>query len=55
MPPKARIEKEHILQAAFTLVRKEGLNSLHARGIAHELGCSTKPFLDFKIQRTILT
>ena len=38
MPPKARIQKEDILQAAFTLVRKEGLNSLHARGVANELG-----------------
>ena len=47
MPPKARIQKEDILQAAFTLVRKEGLNSLHARGVANELGCSTQPIFGY--------
>jgi AcrR family transcriptional regulator len=47
MPPKARIQKEDILQAAFTLVRKEGLNSLHARGVANELGSSTQPIFGY--------
>lgn len=47
MPPKARIQKEDILQAAFTSVRKEGLNSLHARGVANELGCSTQPIFGY--------
>ena len=50
MPPKARIQKEHILQAAFTLVRKEGLNSLHARGVANELSALHSRFLDITKQ-----
>jgi AcrR family transcriptional regulator len=47
MSPKTTIQKEHILQAAFTLVRKEGINSLHARRIANELGCSTQPIFGY--------
>lgn len=47
MPPKARIQKEHILQAAFTLVREEGIDSLNARKIASELGCSTQPIFGY--------
>lgn len=47
MPPKSRIQKEHVLQAAFTLVRKEGPKSLHARRIAKELGCSTQPIFGY--------
>lgn len=43
MPPKAEITKEKVLDAAFELVRKSGLEILTARSIAQELKCSTQP------------
>jgi len=43
MPPKARIDKQAALQAAFELVREEGLSGVTARNIARRLGCSTQP------------
>ncbi|MFF2090735.1 TetR/AcrR family transcriptional regulator [Paenibacillus sp. NPDC058174] len=43
MPPKATITKEQILQAAFEIVRVQGLEYLTARSIAQKLNCSTQP------------
>ena len=43
MPPKIKINKEKIIDAALELVRREGADALNARGIARELGCSTQP------------
>ena len=43
MPPKARFSKEQMLDAAFKLVRKEGISYLTARSLASTLGCSTQP------------
>jgi len=43
MPPKPSITKEQILDAAFDIVRLEGVNQLTARSIAHKLRCSTQP------------
>lgn len=45
MPPKVRVTKKMILDAAFDIVRKEGYESLNARRIAECLGCSTQPVL----------
>ena len=45
MPPKVRITKEMILNAAFDIVRKEGHEKLNAKHIAEHLGCSTQPVL----------
>ena len=45
MPPKVRVTKEMILDAAFGIVRKEGCENLNARRIAEFLGCSTQPVL----------
>ena len=45
MPPKVRVTKKMILDAAFDIVRKEGHESLNARRIAECLGCSTQPVL----------
>lgn len=45
MPPKVRVTKKMILDAAFDLVRKEGHENLNARRIAECLGCSTQPIL----------
>jgi AcrR family transcriptional regulator len=43
MPPKQHYTREDILDAAFSLVREEGLPSLSVRKIAERLGCSTAP------------
>lgn len=43
MPPKPSITPELVLEAAFQLVRREGLQALTARRVAQELGCSTQP------------
>lgn len=45
MPPKARITKEMVLDAAFALVRECGIESLSARSVAGRLGCSTQPIM----------
>lgn len=45
MPPKARVTREMILDAAFQLVRAEGQEALNARAVARRLGCSTQPVL----------
>jgi AcrR family transcriptional regulator len=41
-----KIEKDVILNAAFQLVRKEGLESLSARKLAKEIECSTQPIYE---------
>ena len=45
MPPKPKISRESILDAALALVREEGDGALTARRIAARLGCSTQPVL----------
>jgi AcrR family transcriptional regulator len=43
MPPKVRITKEDIINAAVDLVRKGGEQAINARNIALVLNCSTQP------------
>lgn len=43
MPPKVRISKEDILQAALELVRRGGAETVNARSLAAALQCSTQP------------
>lgn len=43
MPPIQKITKEKILNAAFELLRAEGVESLNARTLAKASGCSTQP------------
>jgi AcrR family transcriptional regulator len=43
MPPEKRVTEETIREAAFQLVRKEGIENLNARNLAKELNCSTQP------------
>ena len=45
MPPKTRITKEMVLDAAFELVRESGVESVNARTIAKRLNCSTQPVM----------
>lgn len=43
MPPKIRITRQTITDAAFTLVRQRGTDALNARELARQAGCSTQP------------
>jgi AcrR family transcriptional regulator len=43
MPPQINFSKEQILNEAFEIVRKEGLEVLSARRIVQNLKCSTHP------------
>ena len=45
MPPKVKVTKQMILDAAFQIVRFEGCEGLSARRIAEALACSTQPIL----------
>lgn len=43
MPPKIKVTKEEIMNAAVDIVRREGAQALNARNIAAALDCSTQP------------
>jgi len=43
MPPKAKYTKEQIIDAAYQMVRREGMAALTARSVAAALGTSTAP------------
>lgn len=43
MPARRKINKEDIVNASVEIIREEGMESLNARRIAKELGCSTQP------------
>lgn len=43
MPPKVKITREHIIQAAVALVKVNGAQAINARAVAIALGCSTQP------------
>ena len=45
MPPKIKISKEMIEQAAFEIARTEGADKITARKISKQLHCSTQPVL----------
>lgn len=43
MPPKAKYSKAQIVDAAFDLARRDGLDAVMARDVAEKLGTSTSP------------
>lgn len=45
MPPRARITKELVLDAAFRVARSQGHETITARSVAKALGSSTQPVL----------
>lgn len=45
MPPKARITKEMVIDAAFQVVRTGGGESVNVRTVSSKLGCSTQPVM----------
>lgn len=45
MPPKARITREMVVDAAFEIARTKGAEEISARAVAEKLGCSTQPVM----------
>lgn len=45
MPPKAKITKQMIIDAAFEIIRELGVESVNARTLAKRLECSTQPVM----------
>ena len=45
MPPKAKITRDMIVDAAFAIAREQGIASVNARTVSEALGCSTQPVM----------
>lgn len=45
MPPKTRITKDMVIDAAFEITREQGVENVNARTVAKRLGCSTQPVM----------
>lgn len=45
MPPKAKITKEMVIDAAFEVARVSGAENINARTVSNKLGCSTQPVM----------
>ena len=45
MPPKTRITKDMIIQAAIEVVKQSGYESINARTVSAQLHCSTQPVM----------
>ena len=47
MPPKQRINRDMILEGAFSVFCREGMQNINARSVARELSCSTQPIFSY--------
>ena len=45
MPPRAKITKDMVVDAAFEIARTEGEQQINARTVSQKLGCSTQPVM----------
>ncbi len=45
MPPRAKITREMVIDAAFEVTRAEGAENVNARTVSKRLGCSTQPVM----------
>ncbi len=45
MPPKARITKDMVIDAAFDIARRTGADNINARTVSQRLNCSTQPVM----------
>lgn len=45
MPPRAKITKDMIINAAFEIARETGAENINARTVAEKLNCSTQPVM----------
>lgn len=55
MPPKVKITKDNILDAALKIASKEGFSGITARSVAKELGCSVAPiYVNFETMEDLM-
>ncbi|MBQ3386162.1 MAG: TetR/AcrR family transcriptional regulator [Eggerthellaceae bacterium] len=45
MPPKSKITREMVVDAALAIIRRGGVEGVTVRAVAEELGCSTQPVM----------
>lgn len=45
MPPRVKTTKEMIINAAFEITRKNGIDAVNAKSVANYLKCSTQPVM----------
>lgn len=45
MPPKVKVTKEMVLNAAFEITRADGIEAVNAKNVAAYLKCSTQPVM----------
>lgn len=45
MPPKAKITKDMVIDAAFEIARTTGAENINARTVSEKLNCSTQPVM----------
>ena len=45
MPPKSKVTKDMIVDAAVAVVRQKGFEQVNARTVADRLHCSTQPVM----------
>ena len=45
MPPKPKISKDMVIDAAFEIARKTGAENINARTVSKKLNCSTQPVM----------
>lgn len=56
MPPKAKFEKNEIIEAALKIVKEQGISALTARSLGKELGSSPRPiFTVFRSMEEVQT
>lgn len=47
MPPKPKFTRDEIIDAALGIARSSGIESVKARDVGEELGCSSRPIFTF--------
>ena len=45
MPPKAKITRDMVIDAAFEIARQTGAENINARTVSQKLNCSTQPVM----------
>lgn len=45
MPPKAKITRDMVIDAAFEIARETGAENINARTVSQKLNCSTQPVM----------
>lgn len=45
MPPRAKVTKEMVIDAAFEVARETGAENINARTVSEKLNCSTQPVM----------